>query len=180
MICNEIKCRVNTSFGLVGGCIPCTSSVSALECNFIKNCIFLEHPVFRVFLGLLLPRPSPGKKGEWKRLNQAFFRKIFKIIRKILHPVFKEFFPSMDVSLLVHHFKPALQWRTEISRLVTFLWEMTFLWESHGKQPMGWYSTHLYFPWELEDVLNEQSDSEIERECQNVTEFSCLDYTSEF
>jgi len=25
MIFNEIKCRVNTSLGLVGGCIPCIS-----------------------------------------------------------------------------------------------------------------------------------------------------------
>jgi len=24
---------------------------------------------------------------------------------------------------------------------------MSFLWESHGKHPMGWDSTHLYFPW---------------------------------
>jgi len=23
---------------------------------------------------------------------------------------------------------------------------MSFLWESHGKHPMGWDSTHLYFP----------------------------------
>jgi len=23
---------------------------------------------------------------------------------------------------------------------------MSFLWESHGKRPMGWDSTHLYFP----------------------------------
>ena len=38
---------------------------------------------------------------------------------------------------------------------------------SHG---MGWDSTHLCFPW----------DSEIEWECQNVTELSYLDYTSEF
>ena len=41
-------------------------------------------------------------------------------------------------------------------------------WErSHG---MGWDSTHLYF------LL----DSEIEWECQTVTELSYLDYTSEF
>ena len=47
---------------------------------------------------------------------------------------------------------------------------MSFLWESHGKRPMGWDSTHLYFPW----------DSEIEWQRQNVTELSYLDYTSEF
>jgi len=58
---------------------------------------------------------------------------------------------------------------------------MSFLWESHGKHPMGnipwetahgmgWDSTHLYFLW----------DSQIEWECQNVTELSYLDYTSEF
>ena len=35
---------------------------------------------------------------------------------------------------------------------------------------MGRDSTHLYFPW----------DMEIEWECQNVTELSYLDYTSEF
>jgi len=23
---------------------------------------------------------------------------------------------------------------------------ISFLWESHGKRPMGWDSTHLYFP----------------------------------
>jgi len=23
---------------------------------------------------------------------------------------------------------------------------MSFLWESYGKRPMGWDSTHLYFP----------------------------------
>ena len=38
----------------------------------------------------------------------------------------------------------------------------------HKKCPMGWDSTHLYFPW----------DSEIEWECQNVTELSYLDFTS--
>jgi len=27
---------------------------------------------------------------------------------------------------------------------------MSFLWESHGKRPMGWDSTHLYFPWDSE------------------------------
>ena len=35
---------------------------------------------------------------------------------------------------------------------------------------MGWGSTHFYFPW----------DSETEWECQNVTELSYFDYTSEF
>jgi len=29
MIFNEIKCHVNTSFGLVGGCISCIPPVSA-------------------------------------------------------------------------------------------------------------------------------------------------------
>jgi len=29
MIFNEIKCHVNTSLGLVGGCIPCIPPVSA-------------------------------------------------------------------------------------------------------------------------------------------------------
>jgi len=45
---------------------------------------------------------------------------------------------------------------------------MSFIWESHGKRPMEWDSTH--FPW----------DSEIQWECQNVTELSYLDYTFEF
>jgi len=29
MILNEIKCHVNTSLGLMGGCIPCIPPVSA-------------------------------------------------------------------------------------------------------------------------------------------------------
>jgi len=33
MIFNEVKCHVNTSLGLVGGCIPCTPLVSAPEHN---------------------------------------------------------------------------------------------------------------------------------------------------
>ena len=44
-------------------------------------------------------------------------------------------------------------------------------WGCHSyENPMWWDSTHLYFPW----------DSEIEWECQNVTELSYFDYTSEF
>jgi len=41
---------------------------------------------------------------------------------------------------------------------------------SATSRAMGRNSTHLYFPW----------DSEIEWECQDVTELSYLDYTSEF
>jgi len=30
---------------------------------------------------------------------------------------------------------------------------MSFLWEPHGKDPMGWDSTHLYFPWDSSHVI---------------------------
>ena len=35
MILNEIKCHVNTSLGLVGGCIPCIPPVSAPVGNIL-------------------------------------------------------------------------------------------------------------------------------------------------
>jgi len=37
MIFNEIKCHVNTSFGLVGGCIPCTPLCPRLVVGLIKK-----------------------------------------------------------------------------------------------------------------------------------------------
>ena len=38
MIFNEIKCHVNTSLGLVGGCIPCIPPVSAPESRMNSLC----------------------------------------------------------------------------------------------------------------------------------------------
>ena len=48
---------------------------------------------------------------------------------------------------------------------------MEFLSESHGKRPMGWDGTAL---------ICISHETEIYWECENVTELSYLDYTSEF
>jgi len=37
MIFNEIKCHVNTSLDLVGGCIPCIPPVSAPDADLSEN-----------------------------------------------------------------------------------------------------------------------------------------------
>ena len=51
MIFNEIKCHVNTSLVLVGGCIPCILPVSAPR-NCLYFIVFLtwKFPVFWIFL----------------------------------------------------------------------------------------------------------------------------------
>jgi len=54
MIFNEIKCRVNTCLGLVGGCIPCIPPVSepGRKCSYQNNCpADLAHERFEIGTG---------------------------------------------------------------------------------------------------------------------------------